>query len=79
MAALMKKAEEIRRSHLNRTLKKLPPLSEEEQYSLEMMTRAIINKILKEPIHSLKANGRHNLGYAEMVRELFHLDVEKYK
>ena len=79
VAALMKKAEEIRRSHLNRTLKKLPPLSEDEQYNLEMMTRAIIAKILKEPLHSLKANGRHNLGYAEMVRELFRLDVEKRK
>jgi len=79
VAALMKKAEEIRCSHLNRTLKKLPPLSVEEQYSLEMMTKAIVAKILKEPIHSLKANGRHNLGYAEMVRELFQLDVEKHK
>jgi len=79
VAALMKKAEEIRRSHLNRTLKKLPPLSEEEQYSLEMMTRAIVTKILKEPIHGLKANGRNDLGYAEMVRELFQLDVERYK
>lgn len=79
VAALMKKAEEIRRSHLNRTLKKLPPLSEEEQYSLEMMTRAIVAKILKEPIHSLKANGRHNIGYAETVRELFQLDVKKCK
>jgi glutamyl-tRNA reductase len=79
VAALMKKAEEIRRSHLKRTLKKLPPLSEEEQYSLEMMTRAIVARILKEPINSLKANGRYNIGYTEMVKELFRLDVEKYK
>ncbi len=77
VAALMKKAEEIRCSHLNRTLKKLPPLSEDEQYNLEMMTRAIVAKILKEPLHSLKANGCHNLGYAEMVRDLFQLDIEK--
>jgi len=79
VAALTKKAEEIRRSHLNRTLKKLPPLSEEERHSLEMMTKAIVSKILKAPIHSLKANGRHNLGYAEMVSELFHLDLEERK
>ena len=79
VAALMKKAEEIRRSHLNRTLKKLPPLSEEERYSLEMMTRAIVARILKAPIYNLKNNGRHDLGYAEMVRELFELDVEKCK
>jgi len=79
VAALMKKAEEIRRSQLDRTLKKLPPLSEEEQYSLEMMTRAIVAKILKGPIHNLKANGRRNLGYVETVRELFQLDEEKFK
>lgn len=79
VSALMKKAEEIRRSHLNRTLKKLPALSEEELYSLEMMTRAIVAKILKEPINSLKANGHHNLDYAEMVKDLFQLDLEKYK
>jgi glutamyl-tRNA reductase len=76
VTALMKKAEDIRRSHLTRTLKKLPPLSEEEQYSLEMMTRAIVAKILREPIHSLKVNG-HGPGYAEMVRELFNLDADK--
>jgi len=76
VASLMKKAEEIRISHLNRTLKKLPPLTEEEQYSLEMMTRAIVAKILKDPIHNLKANGRHVPGYSEMVTDLFQLDVE---
>ncbi|MFC2066067.1 glutamyl-tRNA reductase [Chloroflexota bacterium] len=79
VAALMKKAEEIRRSHINRTLKKLPPLSEEDRYSLEMMTRTIVTKILKEPIRNLKANGRHAPGYADMVRDLFHLDIEKGK
>jgi len=77
VAALMQKAEEIRRSHINRTLKKLPPLSEEERYSLEMMTKAIVAKILKAPINNLKANGRHDLDYAELVRELFELNVEK--
>ena len=47
--ALMSKAEEIRRSHLERTVKRLPPLSDEERYSLEMMTKAIVAKILKNP------------------------------
>jgi glutamyl-tRNA reductase len=72
--ALMSKTEEIRRSHLDRTLKKLPHLTEEERYSLEMMTKAIISKILKDPICSLKASGVNN--YAEVVRELFRLDEE---
>ncbi|MFC1982301.1 glutamyl-tRNA reductase [Chloroflexota bacterium] len=77
--AMMSKAEEIRRSHLNRTMKKLPPLSDEERYSLEMMTKAIIAKILKDPIHNLKANGHNNRDYAEMVKELFQLNEEKHR
>jgi glutamyl-tRNA reductase len=72
--AITKKAEEIRRSHLDRTVKKLPHLTEEEQYSLEMMTKAIVSQILKDPIQYLKANGSRN--YAEMLREIFRLDEE---
>ncbi len=80
--AMMSKAEEIRRSHLDRTMNKLSSLSEEERYSLEMMTKAIVTKILKDPIHNLKANGRSNRDYTEyakMVRELFQLNEEDYR
>jgi len=72
--AMMSKAEEIRRSHFDRTMRKLPPLTEEEQYSLEMMTKAIVSKILKDPVKYLKANGSNN--YAEIARKLFQLDGE---
>ena len=74
--AMMDKAEKIRCSQLNRTVKKLPPLSDEERYSLEMMTKAIVAKILKDPIHNLKVNGHSNRDYAEMVKELFQLNEE---
>jgi glutamyl-tRNA reductase len=73
--ALMSRAEEIRRSHFERTRKKLPRLTEEEQYSLEMMTKAIVNKILKDPVQYLKANGNKN--YAEMIKEIFHLEEDE--
>ncbi len=73
--ALMSRAEEIRRSHFERTKKKLPRLTEEEQYSLEMMTKAIVSKILKDPVQYLKVNGSKN--YAEMVREIFHLEEDQ--
>ncbi len=75
--AMMSKAEEIRRSHFKRTVKKLPRLTEEEQYSLEMMTKAIISKILEDPVQYLKTNGSGN--YAEMVREIFRLEEEDQK
>lgn len=71
--ALMGRAENIRRTQLDKTLGKLHPLSCEERDSLEVMTKSIVTKILNDPIQYLKANG----GAAEIVKELFSLDVEK--
>lgn len=76
VSTLMEKAENIRRAQLSRTLKKLRPLSNEEQDSLEAMTRSIVTKILKDPIHYLQANTESNGDYVEMVNELFGLDRE---
>jgi glutamyl-tRNA reductase len=73
--ALMSRAEDIRRSHFERTRKKLPQLTEEEQYNLEMMTKAIVNKILEDPVQYLKANGSKN--YAGMIKEIFHLEEDE--
>ena len=72
--ALMSRAEEIRSAQLNRTLKKLPPLSSDQYETLEAMTRSIVSKILKDPVRYLKANGSKN--YEEMVKEIFRLDEE---
>lgn len=76
--AMMSRAEEIRRSHLESTLKRLPKLSDEERYHLEMMTKAIVTKILKDPVHNLKTKKYSNRDYAAMVKELFQLNEEKY-
>ena len=75
VSALMSKAEEIRQAQLEKTLKKLPPLSGEERENLEAMTKAIVTKILKEPIQYLKDKGDGQ--YAEAVRELFQLEGEE--
>jgi glutamyl-tRNA reductase len=77
VSAMMDKAEKIRRSQLDRTVKKLPPLSDRELYSLEMMTRAIVTKILKDPIRVLKNNRYHDQNYTETVKELFQLSKIK--
>ena len=75
--AMMSKAEKIRCAHLERTVKKIHPLTEEEYYSLEMMTKSIVAKILKDPIHSLKANGHNGYDYAEMIKDIFQLNEDK--
>ena len=77
VSALMAKAEEIRDRQLSKTLKKLRPLSAEEQESLEAMTKSIVNKILKDPIQYLKADGDGE--HARLISELFQLDAEKHK
>jgi glutamyl-tRNA reductase len=77
ISALMDKAHRIRTAHLHKTLKKLPPLSEEQRYSLEKMTEAIIVKLLGDPISSLKEHSNGDGEYARMVSQLFRLDEER--
>ncbi|MEE8413401.1 MAG: glutamyl-tRNA reductase, partial [Dehalococcoidales bacterium] len=76
ITALMKKAEDIRNQQLNKTLKKIHSLSEEEKYSLEAMTKSIITKILQDPVQYLKKYN-NNDNYTGMVSELFRLKIEK--
>jgi glutamyl-tRNA reductase len=79
ISSMMNKAETIRSSHLARTLKKLPPLSDEDRYRLEMMTKAIVARIMKDPINKIRANGHDNRDYTEMVKDLFQLNEEECK
>jgi glutamyl-tRNA reductase len=76
VVALTRKAEEIRAAQLNKTLKKLPPLSDEQRDDLEAMTRAIVTKILKDPIEYLKKNGQYD--HTRIAAELFKLDIERH-
>ncbi len=73
--ALMLKAETIRQKQLELTLKKLPKLSDTEQAYLEAMTKAIVQKILHQPIQSLRKN-THNENYIKVVNDLFGLKEE---
>ncbi|MFC1943228.1 glutamyl-tRNA reductase [Chloroflexota bacterium] len=77
VGALMKRADDIRYKQLNKTLRKLRPLSDEERDNLEAMTKSIVTKILMEPIDYLKANANSNRDYAKLVSELFQLNTER--
>jgi glutamyl-tRNA reductase len=74
--ALMQKAEDIRKRQLQLTLKKLPPLSEEELASIEAMTKSIVHKILHNPVECLKHNGHDDGAMVEVVKELFKIDCK---
>jgi glutamyl-tRNA reductase len=74
VAALRRQAEAIRQRELARALKKLPDLTPQDRASLEAMTRAIVNKMLHDPVALLKE--RRSPHHLQMARELFRLEGE---
>lgn len=74
ITSLMSHAEQVRTQQLNKTLKKLPPLNDEQLQSLESMTKSIVTKILKDPVHYLHNN--QSSEQIQLVREMFRLDGE---
>lgn len=72
--SLASRAEAIRSHHLETTLKGLSAkLSSEERENIEDMTKAIVNKILREPIDCLKDNPDDPV-YANAAAILFKLE-----
>lgn len=52
--ALRQRAEEIRLSELERSLRRLPDLTERERELVDILTKSIVNKILHPPIAELR-------------------------
>ncbi len=70
--ALRERAEAIRTAELQRTLAKLPNLSPHEQAAIGALSAAIINKLLHQPIATLK-DPKNGGQLAQIVQELFQL------
>ncbi|MFC1925345.1 glutamyl-tRNA reductase [Chloroflexota bacterium] len=77
ISALVTKAERIRQRQLDATVKKLKGLSDDERVSLEEMTRAIVRKLLHDPIELMKENAHSDEVYNQAMRELFRLEEEE--
>ncbi|MEW6266381.1 MAG: glutamyl-tRNA reductase [Thermodesulfobacteriota bacterium] len=59
IVALRNKAEELRRMELKRTLSRLGTMTPEQREALEVMTRALTQKLIHDPILFIKSAGRH--------------------
>jgi glutamyl-tRNA reductase len=70
--ALRERAEVIRTTELQRTLAKLPDLSPREQEAIGALSAAIVNKLLHQPIATLKDPGAGGQ-IAQVVQQLFQL------
>ena len=79
ISALRKKADDICRLELERTLPRLQGLSDKERQSIEKMTAAIVSKILYDPLQFLKQDScKHNSKVkADMLRTIFGLKEDE--
>ncbi len=71
-------AESIRKDMLEKTLRRLPNLTEDERARIEAMTRALVKQILHAPTQRLRAEAAcpHAPEYAVVARTLFGLKHE---
>ncbi len=76
VAAIRAKAERVRTEELEKAMKRLGGLSEKELKTVEMMSQAIVNKMLHGPTERLKqvSGERYGVGYIEAARYLYGLD-----
>ena len=73
---IRKKAENIRMQEVEKTLKKISHLSEDDKKLLRQMSSSMVNKILHKPTIKLKQKTQSEDGhvYLKAIRHLFHLD-----
>jgi glutamyl-tRNA reductase len=77
IAEMRQQAEVIRRAELEKTLRRLPGLSEAERAHLEAMTQSLVKKLFDTPTHRLRAEAAcpHAPEYATVARTLFGLQA----
>lgn len=79
VASLRQRAEDIRRGELTRVLRRLRSLDDEQRAAVDAMSRALVKKLLHEPIATLKE--QNDPRHVQALRELFRLsgaeDLEK--
>ena len=70
------RAEEMRKNEVDKTLKNLSHLSENDQKAIHQLTQSLVNKILHKPTINLKKKTQSKDGhvYLKAIRHLFHLD-----
>ncbi len=73
---LHQQAEAIRQKELDKTLRRLPGLTEAERARVDVLTRTLVKKILDAPTQRLRAEAGSPCApeYAEVARTLFNLN-----
>jgi glutamyl-tRNA reductase len=79
IVSLREKLEGIRRAEVERALRALPRADAETRRVIEVMSQAIVNKVLHAPTAKLRDSGRAGTGrrVAELIVDLFGLSAKK--
>ena len=78
--ALYKRSHQLAREELDRTLNKLPNVTDAERQHLDELARRIVNKLLHDPVQALRrADGSHGptSQYVHALEQLFRLPGER--
>ncbi|MBI3737580.1 MAG: glutamyl-tRNA reductase [Chloroflexi bacterium] len=75
IADIRQQAETIRLAELEKTLRRMPGLTDADRKHIESMTRALVKKLLHAPTHHLRAEATSSRApeYAAVARTLFDL------
>ena len=78
IADIHQQAEAIRMAELEKTLRRLPDLTQAERERIEVLTHALVRKLLDQPTRRLRAEATSHRApeYAELARLLFNLSDE---
>jgi len=73
IAAILRRAEDIRAAEVRRSRGRMGPLTDKQEEQIESLTRSLINKMLHRPIQEIKkaVEERGDIEAAEMARRLF--------
>lgn len=74
---LYEQAEGIRQGQLQKTLRRFPNFTEEQQQQIAALTQSIVRRILHNPATHLRQKASPSSHYLDLTRELFGLDQEQ--
>jgi glutamyl-tRNA reductase len=78
IANIRQQAEAIRLAELERTLRRMPDLTDAERQRIEALTQALVKKLLDHPTRRLReeATSHRAPEFAALARTLFNLSAE---
>jgi glutamyl-tRNA reductase len=79
IVSLQDHLENIRQAEIDRVRGRLGPLSPEQEFAIEALTRGIVNKVMHTPIRTLKTAARESESttVVDVVKRLFNLQDKK--